>query len=119
MKALFATRKAIVLAALFSGVVAQGAHAATLATSYVAGSVGCLITNLDTKEITVKMEIVFYDGSVLVAEDRVVPAGGASDIFGSVASGYCRFSGKFSKNKVRANLTRYSSGASALVVPAQ
>jgi hypothetical protein len=118
MKALFETRKAVFLAALFSGVVAQGAHAATLASSYVSGSFGCLITNLDAKAITVKIELVFYDGTVLLGEDRLVPPGGASDVFGAVESGYCRFSGKFSKNKVRANLTRYSGGVSSLVVPA-
>lgn len=119
MKAPFATRKAIFLAALLSGVVAQGAHAATLATSYVGGSFGCVITNLDTKEITVKIEQVYFDGTVLFGQDRVVPPGASTDIFSAVVSGYCRFSGKFSKNKVRANLTRYSGGVSSLVVPAE
>lgn len=118
MKVLFKTRTVVLLAALFSGVVAQSAHAATLASSYVGGSFGCIITNLGTKDITVKMEIVDFEGVVLVGEDKLVPPGGARDIFGAVASGYCRFSGEFGKNKVRANLTRYSGGQSSLVVPA-
>ena len=120
MKVLFKARKAVFLAALFSGVVAHGAHATTLVSPYVAVSfgdgVGCLIVNVGTKDITAKVELLKYDGTLLNVDFLDVAPGQARDINSSfVPGGYCRFSGDFSKKKVRASVNVLSASGGAVV----
>jgi hypothetical protein len=106
MKVLLEARRALFLAVLFSGVAAHGAHAATLISPYSYRSMGCMIVNVGTKDITAKIEILDFNGAVLHEGDRLVPPGGARDVFQTISNtgGYCRFSGDFSKKKVRASL---------------
>jgi len=123
MKVLFKARKAVFLAALFSGVVAHGAHATTLVSPYVAVSfgdgVGCLIVNVGTKDITAKIEVVSINGTVLQQGDPVVAPGRAEFVYAyGIVTAHCRFTGDFSKKKVRASVDVYSGGRTIAVAPA-
>ena len=128
MKALFATRKAVFLAALFSGVLAaDGAHAATLVSPSLTASTGagdviaCIIVNTSSKDITANVELLSFEGAVLKQSTLDVLPGRVRDVsLGAIPGGYCRFSGKFSAKKVRASINAISSGLQTLaVVPAE
>lgn len=112
MKVPFAVRKAIFLAALFSGVVANdGAHAATLVSPSLHAStsagdlVACIIVNASSKDITANVELMSFQGTVLKQETVNVPPGVVDDVsLGGIPGGYCRFSGKFTSKKVRTSI---------------
>lgn len=112
MKSLFATRKAVLLAALFSGVLAADrAHAATLVSPSLIAStasgefVACIIVNVSSKDITANVELMSFQGTVLKQETVNVPPGVVDDVsLGGIPGGYCRFSGKFTSKKVRTSI---------------
>ncbi|MBY0279808.1 hypothetical protein K2Z84_31115 [Candidatus Binatia bacterium] len=127
MKTPFAGRKAIFLAALFSGVVtARCAGAATLVsptviTRFGQDYVACIIVNADTKDITVNVELLDFEGALLKQSYIDLAPGRVRDVnLGSVYGGYCRFTGKFTAKKVRASANVIDSeGHNIAIAPAE
>lgn len=124
MKAPFAARKAIFLAALFSGIVAGGgAHAATLVSPSLIARAGagdlvaCIIVNASTKDITATVEVMSFEGAVLKQRILTMTPGLVRDAsLGGIPGGYCRFSGKFTGKKVRTSINVIDSGGQNIAV---
>src|SRR5262245_46066097 len=98
------------LAALLSLAVAVPAYAVTLTSPSLSmeadGGVNCRIVNLAQKPIQVAIEILSGSGQVIDSNNVIVQPGavGSEEIaLGVSFVAYCRFSGNFSQNQVRAS----------------
>jgi hypothetical protein len=83
----------------------------------------CQILNLGKKDITVTLDLSFFDGALIQSSGAKTVARGTTVVLVRSGDGtrlYCSFTGKFSKKDVRAAGEVYKlNGGSALVVRAE
>jgi len=101
------------------------AHASTLVTPSVSVKSGdtlvCRIVNAGEETVTVDVDIVDFLGARLKGGPDVVEPGevGIQVLVQTTTSAYCRFTGAFSKQRVRASVDVLSEGHTIAVAPAQ
>ena len=113
------------LAALLSLAVAGPAYAVTLTSPSLSmeadGGVNCRIVNLAQKPIQVAIEILGGSGQVIDSNNITVQPGavGSEEItLGVSFVAYCRFSGNFNQNQVRASIDATTDNRTIAIAPA-
>lgn len=78
----------------------------SLSTTNVDNYLDCRVVNLADAPITVLVELVDYNGAVILDDTIEVPARGVRsiDLQNTAMAAYCRFTGSFKKKAVRANI---------------
>ena len=92
-------------------------------TNYYEDSFGCTVLNAGNKAIAVTVMIISGYGTLITEAELVVPAGQARGLASfdiAVSEGaYCRFTGNFNKNQVRAGVLIAGDSRTRLFAPAE